>query len=172
VIEQINLNVPVDETIFKMPKSEEMQKLAILEGDWNVEIQKPANNGSWTTSDHTVSTVSFESANLMKQNISVDDYYVQSMLLGYSYKQETGQYVLTTYNGFTSGLDVFTGGFKDGVFSVDNTKTSFGVEDANLAIMQMKIYDISENAFTMQISSSRDKGENWNTAYKLNFSRK
>ncbi len=171
-IEEVNLNVEVDEAIFKMPKSEEMQKLAILEGVWDVEIQKPAINKTWATFDHTVSTVSFETTNLMKQNISVDDYYVQSMLLNYSYKADIGKYILTTYNGFTSGLDVFTGGFEDGVFSVDNTKTSFGVAGVALSIMQMKIYDISENAFTMEISSSRDKGESWNTAYKLNFKRK
>ena len=170
VIESVEFNKPVDKSIFEMPKSAEMQKLAFLSDNWDIKIEKSNRSGNLFTADNSVSKGNFESANLLKHSISVDDYYVQSMLMSYSFHANRNLYRMTAYNEFTSSIDYYEGNFKDGAFIFDNKNDV--APEANGPYLQLKIYDIMDEGFTMEINNSRDKGETWNLSYKLSFSKK
>ncbi|MBU1012807.1 MAG: hypothetical protein KKG99_07365 [Bacteroidetes bacterium] len=172
VIENIKLNASVDESIFEMPKSNEMQKLAFLAGDWNVKVEAPGRNNTWRTADQTSSNAQFIATNNLQQNISVSEYYVQSMIINYSFYQERNKYRLTIYNGFSSSSDLYEGNFVDGVFTADNTSVKYNDAESNAALLQLSIYNITPDAFMMEIKNSADKGATWRPAYKLSYSRK
>ncbi len=169
VIESVEFNKPVDKNIFEMPKSAEMQKLAFLAEEWNIKIEKLNRRGSLYTVDNTTSIGQFESANLLRHFISVDDYYVQSMIMNYSFHASRNLYRMTAYNEFSSSIDYYEGNFIDGVFVLNNKNDI--APDSNGPYLQMKIYDILDEGFTMEISNSRDKGESWNLSYKLSFTK-
>lgn len=172
VIENIKLNTSIDESIFEMPKSNEMQKLAFLAGTWNVKVEIPGRNNTWRQVDQTVSNAHFEATNNLRQDISVSEYYVQPMILNYSFYKDRNKYRLTIYNGFSSSTDLYEGTFIDGVFTADNTSVKYIDAESNAALLQLSIYDITPDAFMMEIKSSDDKGATWKPAYKLSYSRK
>lgn len=172
IIENIRFNTSIDQDIFEMPKSKEMNKLAFLAGKWDVQIDVRGRNNTWQTIDNTVSGFHFEADNLLKQKLSFSANYVQSMILNYTYNKSENKYRLTVYNEFSSSMDVFEGSFSDGIFSVDNTDISYGDTEAAKAALQYSIYDITEDSFMFEIKNSRDKGKTWNSAYKLYHTRK
>jgi len=172
VIGNIEFNTIIDENIFKMPKSNEMQKLAFLAGNWNVKVEAPGRNNTWRIADQTSSDAQFIATNNLQQNISVSEYYVQPMIINYSFYQERNKYRLTIYNGFSSSTDLYEGTFVDGVLTADNTSVKYNDAESNAALLQLSIYNITPNAFMMDIKNSADKGATWTPAYKLSYSRK
>lgn len=170
VIEEVAFNSLDFYDIFEMPKSAEMEKLTFLAGDWDVQVEKPSRNNSLFTVDNTVSSAQFNEVNSLTQNLSVDDYYVQSMTLNYSFHVDKNIYRLSIFNSFTSNTDIYEGNFLDGVFKADNKKDV--AAEFNGPYLQLKIYDIQNDKFMMDINNSRDKGESWNLNYKLSFSKK
>lgn len=170
VIEEIAINTFDYIDILEMPKSKQMEKLAFLAGDWNVKVEKLNRANALFTVDNTVSSFSFEADNLLKQNLSFDDYYKQSMILSYSYHNEKNTYMLTAFNEFSSTTDVLEGNFSEGVLTVNNVNVKIG--DAEVVSTQISISEITDDAFVMEIFSSSDQGKTWRSAYKTTYSRK
>lgn len=170
VIDKIEFNPTIDKKKFEMPRSDDMQKLAFLTGTWDAKVEKMSRQNSLYTVDNTVVESEFKSTNLLEQHIAVDDYYVQSMIMRYSYHADRKIYRVVIFSEFTSNADFYEGKFEDGVFIADNKKDV--VPDSNGPYLQLKIYDIKEGSYTMEINNSRDKGANWNLAYKLSFTKK
>lgn len=172
IIENIVFNSFENKEILEMPKSKQMNELAFLVGDWDVKIEKMNRSNTLYTLDNTVSNFSFEKDNLLKQSLSFNDYFVQSMILNYSYHNQKEKYLLTMFNEFSSTTEVFEGKFIDGVFNFDNASINYGDSEADASASQISLSEITENAFVMEIKSSTDQGKTWNLAYKMTYSRK
>lgn len=173
IIENIVFNSFENKEILEMPKSKQMNELAFLVGDWDVKIEKMNRSNTLYTLDNTVSNFSFEKDNLLKQSLSFNDYFVQSMILNYSYHNQKEKYLLTMFNEFSSTTEVFEGKFMDGVFNFDNTNISYGESEADDAsASQISLSEITKNSFVMEIKSSTDQGKTWDLAYKMTYSRK
>ncbi len=170
VIDKVVFNKAVDKKMFEMPKSFEMQKLVFMVGVWDVKTEKMSRANSLYTVDNAVVKSEFAATNLLTQLISVDDYYVQAMRMEYSYHSDRKIYRVTAFNEFNSNTDFYEGTFKDGVFIADNKKDV--IPDSNGPYLQLKISEIKDDSFTMEINNSRDKGKSWNLSYKLSFNKR
>ena len=84
-IEDIKFNVEVDEELFEFPRSNELKKLAFLEGEWDVKLDVWSRRGSWYRLDSTFSVILWESTNRLLEKIIYDRIYVQSKWINYSY---------------------------------------------------------------------------------------
>ena len=74
-IENVEFNVDVDKNIFNLPMSNEMKKLKVLEGDWNVKIDV-LGRGGWSTADSTTSRIKYlENFNILQENMSYVRYF-------------------------------------------------------------------------------------------------
>lgn len=58
-IDNIEFNPDIDESIFDMPRSAEIEKFNFLIGEWNVKVDVWTRRGSWYSVDSTVSTINF-----------------------------------------------------------------------------------------------------------------
>lgn len=172
VIDEITINSFDNPAIFEMPKSKHMSKLALLAGDWKVKIEKLNRSNALYTVDNVASTVSFEGTNLLKQELSFNDYFAQSMILNYSYHSDKNKYLMTVYDAFTSITDVFEGKFEEGVFSANNASIKIGDSEVAATAMQIKLSEMSDDSFIMEFKSSNDQGKTWRQAYKMTYSRK
>ncbi len=172
VIEDIVFNTFDNSEILEMPKSEQMNKLAFLVGNWDVKIEKLNRRNALYTLDNTESIFSFESTNLLKQKLSFDDYFTQSMILNYSFNSTKNKYIMTAYNVFGSATDIFEGSIKDGVFIADNANIKIGDSALETVAMQISLSEMSDDSFIMELKSSSDQGKTWNMAYKMTYTRK
>ena len=170
VIEDVEFNSLDFVDIFEMPKSQEMQKLAFLAGEWEVKVETMGRNNTWQMADQTTSSCYFEATNNLQQKISIHEYYVQSMIMNYSYYSISNKYRVVIYNGFTSNTNLYEGGFVNGVFKADNKGDVD--PDSNTPLLQLNLHDITEDAFVMEIKTSADKGNTWKSSYKLSFTKK
>jgi len=167
-IKNIELNIKVDESVFKMPKSEEIKKLAFLEGKWDVKFYVSW-QGRWYPLGNTVSEIKFASTNLLQEKI---EYGIQSKIINYTYNSSTKKYRLSVFNGLTSNIEMFEGNFTDSSFTVENTNISYGDSTQNSASSQIIFSKIEKDGFTLETKHSNDKGKTWNPGDKFTYIRK
>lgn len=168
VIEDVEFNPEYDASIFEMPRSEQMSKLALMAGDWKVKVEMPGRNGELRTADNTSSKVKFTSPNLLAQELSYEAYFVQPMRMNYSYHQTKGKYILTLHSEFLSTTDLFEGEFVDGILIFNEIISKDSEVDAKF---QFLLSDIKSEGFVIEMKQSRDKGENWMTGVKFTFTK-
>lgn len=171
-IENIEFNTKIDESIFIMPKSEEIKKLAFMEGNWDVKVDIMTRRRTWYTFDSTTSNIVWDATNLLRENIKYDITFVQDFIVSYSYNSMAKKYIVSKYNGLTSDIQLFEGNFNDTSFVVQNINIKYG--DSTLAdtYTQINIFNIEQDSFNLEISVSRDKGVTWSPRQKLFYVRK
>ncbi len=170
-VENIVLNKKLDKKLLEMPRSEAMSKLSFLSGDWDVKVFIRSRRGQWYVHDSTISSIVFEATNLLQEQITYDNGYVQSNTNLYSYDADTETYRLAIYNGFSSKMGIFEGSLNDTSFVLNNSNISFGGDEDKSVFIQIVISDISDDGFVLQRQSSRDKGQSWNTQMKFTYAR-
>ncbi len=170
-IDNIEFNTKMCCSKFHMPKSKEIEKLSFLPGEWNViaEAWHPRAN-RWYRTDSTSSSIEFAATNLIQENISYDRHFVQTKILNFSYNATAENYRVTIYNGFSSDIDVYEGGFTDTTFVVNSV--NIGCDTTNTSVYRYQYGDIEDDSFILEIKSSADKGENWNPMARMSYSRK
>lgn len=167
-VESVEFNPEYDVAIFEMPKSDEMNKLALMEGEWKVNVEMKGRNGEFMTIDNSISNIAFTSHNNLHQELSYENYYVQPMDMHYSYHKTKGKYILTIYTDFSSTTDLFEGEFKEGVL----TFNEIVAEDSETGpSFQLILSDLSKEGFIIEMKQTRDKGASWDTAVKFSFSK-
>ena len=153
-IEDIEFNPEIDESIFVMPQSTEIKKLAFLEGEWDVKVDVWTRRGSWLNIDSTVSNINFVAANMLEEKIQYDRIFVQSKIIDYTYNSSTKKYRLTVFNEFSSDIEVFEGNFTDSTFAVENTFISYGDSTQNNTFFQIIFSNIEEDSYIVEIKRS------------------
>jgi len=173
MIENIDLNIPVDEELFKMAKSPEMEKIAFLVGNWEVKVEGWSGRANrWYPMGETTSEIEFDANNMIEEEISITANFVIPMTVLYSYHAKSGKYRLAMYNDFSSEMNMFLGQMNDTAFMADNLNVSYGEEMSEQAFGKVMITPVDKDHFTVEIQNSFDKGETWNAGQRLSYSRK
>ena len=105
-IENIDFNINIDDEIFEMPISNEIQKLAFLEGDWGVKVEAYSRRANrWYKSDTTSSSFEFIATNLIQESISYLEHFVETNINTYGYSSSDSRYFSSIYGGFSSNME-------------------------------------------------------------------
>jgi hypothetical protein len=171
-IENIVFNVPVDEQIFEMPPSKEMEKLAFMLGDWDVNVEFwVARRNRWYPVGKTTSSIQWTANNLIEENIRYTISFVLPLKTLYSYHAATETYRLCRYNASSSEMKLFLGQLNDSSFVAENTNVSYGENDDNHVLGRFVINPLNQNQFVFLIQNSYDQGETWVDSQRLTYSK-
>ena len=171
-LEDVKFNVDVDGKLFKMPRSEEMEKLAFLEGEWEVKVDVWSRRGSWYRLDSTVSIIQWEATNLLLEKIIYDRIYVQSKWINYSYSSSTKKYRIVVFNGFPSDFELFEGSFNDSTFIANQVFINGEDSTQQKSFSRVILQDMEEDSFIFTIETTRDAGTNWRPQDKFTYIRR
>lgn len=171
-IENIVFNTEVDESLFEMPQSEEIKKLAFLEGEWDVKVDMMTRRGTWYNIDNTVSNISWQATNMLQEKIKYDMTFVQTNIIDFTFNSEVEQYQLSVFNGFSSDLQVFEGNFVDTTFTLESTIISNGDTTRLKKYSQIVYSNMEEDSFVLFIKASSDEGKTWSAHQKFTYTRK
>ncbi len=171
-IENIDFNVDIDESIFEMPKSDQMKWLSFMEGNWDVKVDVMTRRGTWYTFDSTTSQIVWNATNMLEEKINYDLTLTQNLIIEYTYNSAAEKYVISKYNGFSSDIQLFEGNFNDTSFVVQNININYGDSAFIDTYSQINIYNIEQDSYTVEIRVSQDKGVTWSPRQKLSYVRK
>lgn len=171
-IENIVFNTEVDESLFEMPQSEEIKKLAFMEGEWDVKVDMMTRRGKWYNIDNTVSNISWQATNMLQEKIKYDMTFVQTNIIDFTFNSEVEQYQLSVFNGFSSDLQVFEGNFVDTTFTLESTIISNGDTTRLNKYSQIVYSNMEEDSFVLFIKASSDEGKTWSARQKFTYTRK
>ncbi len=172
-IENVEINPKIDENIFVMPRRKEIDKLAFLQGEWNVKVEAWTRRGTWYDMGNTTSTISFASTNMLQENITYERTFQISKTINYAYNELSDNYRVSVFDDLSSSINIFQGGFIDTSFIYDNTRISFGdsIPEGN-EYFQFSISNIKNDSFIIERKNSTDQGKTWNPRDKFTYTRK
>jgi len=171
-IEKIAFNVEVNPELFIIAKSEEMKKIAFLEGIWDVKVDVMTRRGNWYNVDNTTSEIAWEATNMLQEKIQYDQTFVQSKVVSYTYNSTASKYVMAIYSDFTSNYVLFQAEMNDSSLIAKNINVNYGDTNQVDRFTKIVLGDISEDGFTIIRLMSPDQGIKWNARQKLTYTRK
>lgn len=171
-IENIVFNKEVDKSLFEMPQSEEIKKLAFMEGEWDVKVEMMTRRGTWYNIDNTISNISWQATNMLQEKVKYDMTFVQSKIINYTFNSDVEQYQLSVFNGFSSDIQVFEGNFVDTTFTLVSIIISNGDTTRVKNYSQIVFSNMEEDSFILLIKASRDEGETWSPRQKFTYTRR
>lgn len=171
-IENIVFNTEVDESLFEMPQSEEIKKLAFMEGEWDVKVDMMTRRGTWYNIDNTVSNISWQATNMLQEKIKYDMTFVQSKIISYTFNSDVEKYQVFVFNGFSSDFKVYEGDFADTTFILESTILSKGDTSIVKRYSQLVYSKMEKDSFVLEIKTSSDEDETWSPRQKLTYTRK
>jgi hypothetical protein len=175
-IEQVLINSNLDERTFNMPSCEFMDKIAILEGTWDVGVQLMTRQGNWHEAGKVLSTFHFVDRNRIQGNISYDMAFPASNDYIFSYNKRTNNYQLVQFSELFSTTDLFHGTLAENKLVLDNLPEELmadsQAEPGNQRIYTRYIITLDTNEeITIERKQSNDSGETWRDAEKLTLTR-
>ncbi len=175
-IKEVLINSNLDERIFRMPSCKYMDKLAMLDGTWDVDVQVMTRQGSWHEIGTVHSTFCFMDRNRLQGNISYDMAFPASNDFIFSYNKRTDQYQLIQFSELFSVTELFQGSFTNNKLILDNLPEEGAVnshsETGNQRAYTRYIISLDTmEAITIERKQSTDRGENWRDAEKLTLTR-
>ena len=173
-IEKVEVNIVTDNSVFKMPLSEEMKKMQVLEGDWDVIVEAMGRAGSWVTVDTTTSCIKFmKNTNLLQEELSYDRFFPMMIKINWTYNTTSKKYMMTAFNSFYSTTGVYEGTVTNDTILFDNTEISFSTTDIEKKRSgRYLVTGIGENGFVIEVSVSTDKGEKWTSRERFTYKRR
>ncbi|HET6279049.1 MAG TPA: DUF1579 family protein [Candidatus Polarisedimenticolia bacterium] len=173
MVEKVELNAKVDETIFAMPPPPGMSELLPLVGSWDVKVEQTEQpGGEWAESSRKATIEAELNGGLLQERYATED--GDEAVRNFTYDRFENTYRITMINGRSTQLDVCEGAKKDGRIVVTNLETgvkqyAFGGEMQ--FHHQVSVFDITADGFKVEHARSRDGGENWFTFMKLTYTR-
>jgi hypothetical protein len=167
IIEQIDLNPKVNETLLVMPRSKEMQALEFLIGHWEVVPNFWTRRNTWHEGQMTESLIAEEELNLFREQMSYQKYFVREKNIHFSYSDKKGSYMMIIYNGLGSDTEIWEGNFIDADLVFESPK----IQDSD-SKQQYTFSEISDESFTLTLKTSADEGETWKPSDKFVYKRK
>lgn len=162
-VESVEVNPMVDESLFVMPGREEMNVLKRLEGEWDVKVEAYTRTGTWYPMGTTTSSISFESANLLREKITYDRIYRISKAIAYTWHETSGRYRVSVYNGLETSLNLYEGNMLgDTAFVFDDLHIQYPADSTGVREhLQYFIHFGEGEGFVTVRKSSADKGKTW-----------
>lgn len=155
---KVEINPLIPDDYFQMPLSIEMEKLKFMEGKWSVKLKKQGRKG-WRVIDSITTQISLKH-NLVQMKLNYENYFKHINQINISYNNDSANYILSTYNSFSSKMD-----FYEGIVENDT------LELRNAGFQKYLIISNLNNGFIIESQTSADKGKNWRVSEKFVFSR-
>ncbi len=172
-IKNVEINPTIDQSIFEMPKTEEILKLESFVGEWNVAVELWTRRGTWYPIDNTTSNFEFAGTNMIQENISYERMFPISIISNMTYDSKTKRYRTSIFNDFNSSISILEGDFSEDSFILDDIKISFGDEnDDERVFTQLSFTNIEKDAFIMEFKTSTDNGTTWQPRDRFSYTRK
>lgn len=171
-IEEVEINPEVDESIFIMPRREEIAKLDFLEGEWNVLVEAWTRRGAWYNMGYTTSSIQFTSINMLQENITYERTFLISKIIDYTYNESSDNYRISMYNDLSSSLSFFEGEFNDTSFVFDDTNIKFGEnEPEGNRNFQYVIRQFEMDSLSVERNVSTNGGDTWDPRDRFTYTR-
>ena len=169
-VKSVELNVPVDDAMFKLPPPPGMAPVMPLVGKFQVATQQRDNpQAPWADGKRDSSVATAIGGALLEERFTADGSDVVRTL---SYDRFRKRYRLTEISADTRMMDVEEGELADGKITLSNEKTGTSLEMFGSTIhTKTVIHDITPDGFAIDRDVSTDGGKTWFTASKAVYSR-
>jgi hypothetical protein len=172
-IEQVEVDVPVDEAIFRRPPPTGMAPLLSLAGEWTVAEQRRDNPGAPFRDSARESRIeSLLGGALLQETYTSTE--GNGVLRSFTYDRFRKRYRITEVNEQQTFMDVLEGDFDDQQhLVVHNTATNTPSHAFGLTIhARLRIADITESGFRTEEEYSIDGGKQWMVFVKNVYTRR
>lgn len=170
-LEEVHINPEVDKSIFEMPRKAELDPLAFMKGDWEVQLEVMTRRGTWYNIGNTTSTIRFVSPILLEETISYERILPITKITSYSYHDASKKYRINVFNDLSGTLEPYEGSFTDSTFVFDNLGIRFGNFELP-SYDRVEIKKTVEGGFIMTMLTSGDKGKTWNPTDRFSYEKK
>ena len=177
------INPEIDEKVFGLPVSTGMENLQGMKGTWDVKVEVRRRPGApWDESRAKAEIVTFMNGALIVEHYQSDNVEVMRSL---SYDPFKSTYRMTSVHGQRPYQDILEGNWqepteKEGeegeegvkMLALNNaeTDTSFNMFGQNMH-SGWALAEVGEDGFVVELSTSRDGGENWFNNARLTYAK-
>jgi hypothetical protein len=171
-VESVELNGPVDDTIFSMPAPPGMGPFLPMAGEWKVTVaQRQSPQAEFSESERTSSIESLMRRTLLREHYETAE--GNEVIRTLSYDQYRKNYRMTEIESSKGLLDLMVGNpDDDGRLVVSNLATGTPTEMFGMTIyFRQSVFDVTEDGFQSETEVSIDGGENWWVAVKETYTR-
>jgi len=171
-IEEILFDQDVNEALFSMPCRQEMQKLAKLCGEYEVDVKTMTQRGSWYDLGKTESHIRFNSANLLELEIRYDKILPVIKTIRFSY-EENDTFRASIYDELDTRQIFLQGSVSDTLIRFTEWLVPEQTDDQpGKETRRFDIREINDKGFIFMFSSSSDGGLNWRETDRFVYTRK
>jgi hypothetical protein len=171
-IDKIEFNPTFDLKILEMPRKNQMNQLAFMQGKWTMKIEGMSRRGTWYPIDSTSSSIDFASQNLLQENVNYENYFPISKRVEYTFNETSKKYRISVFDDFSSSFDAYEGNFTDSSFVFDDVQISFNISNTEGIInTQFSITKNGNDGFTITRKSSSDAGKTWKSVERYTYTK-
>lgn len=173
MVDEVEVNIDVDESIFEMPPHPGMGELMPLVGTWDVKVERTSRPGAdWQESSRTSVIESKLNGGMLEEHYASAD--GDDVVRTITYDRYEDTYRITMIDSRETQLDVCEGAREDGRIVASNVDT--GVKQYAFGGQmqfnhQVAVFDVTADGFKVEHARSMDGGENWFTFMKLTYTR-
>jgi len=169
-IRSIELNVPVDDALFRLPPPPGMGPVLTLAGSFKVaQSRRDDPAAAWTESQRDAKVEPLLRNSLLEERYVSDGTEIVRTL---SYDRFRERYRLTEISSESKTMDVQEGALVDGKITLSNLDTGTTLVMFGSTIHQRTvIHDIKPEGFQLDRDVSTDGGKNWFTGAKATYTR-
>lgn len=170
-VADIEANVAVDESLFRMPPPTGMGPLQSMIGNWKVKFEQRQQPGApWSESEHTAAISGPLRGGLIHQEATTAQ--GNQIISTLSYDSFRERYRATSINDVTNLQNVLEGTYEDGRLTLSNVGTGTTTENFGMTFhSRVHYFDITDAGFSVEIETSIDGGENWAVLQKMTYTR-
>ncbi len=162
-VEELLINTPYSPGIFSMPACPGMEKIAFLQGNWNVEISTLDRLGNWAPLMQTDATVTLIERDLLEFSMVYGGAFPALNRFTWSYNRQNNTYFLTLLNDFYSSTEVYQGQFQGDVLILENIHSTQG---SARTPAQYRLMHDNKGTFVIERWRSADQGASWTSFEK------
>lgn len=169
-VKSIELNVPVEDAVFRLPPPPGMAPVVPMAGKFQVALSERDNpQAQWAESKRESAIQSTMRGALLEERFTADGHDVVRTL---SYDRFRKKYRLTEISSETRTMDVEEGELADGKITLSNEQTGTTLVMFGTTIhTRTAIHSIAADGFQIERDVSTDGGKNWFTAAKAVYTR-
>jgi len=172
VVEDISVNPEIDTSLFVMPRRPEMDKLAFLEGSWEVIPEVLTRKGTWYPLGRTTSSISFVSTNLLEEEVTFERIFRITKRRQFAFNENTG-YRVSEYDALATSLTLYDANLSDTAFIFREAGTGDGESGTVTgSIERYTISPVEGDSFVLERQVSQDGGTSWTAQDRFKYARR
>ncbi len=173
VIQSVEVNAPIDDARFVMPRPEGMAPLMSLAGEWQVVASQSAHPGApWRDAERTSTIEKLLGGVLLQERFTSSS--GQQVVRSFTHDRFRQRYRITEISEASAYLDVEEGTFDDrGRLVLSNVQTGTSIESGGHTVhVRMIISELGPDSFRIDREISTDGGTEWFLAAKAAYTRR